>query len=129
MSRSIDGFFFGRYDIRGETTAEIQAGRFKVIELNGVSSEATNIYDPRGTLRAAYGSLFRQWELAFRIGAANRALGARATPALPLLGRLFQHFRPSGARWVGAAAQSTDPSPSGKPGGTTSPLSTPPPHR
>ena len=110
VSRSIDGFFFGRYDIRGETTAEMQAGRFKVIELNGVGSEATNIYDPRGTLWAAYGSLFRQWELAFRIGAANRALGARATPALPLLGRLFQHFRPSGARWVRPAAQSTDPS-------------------
>ena len=33
--------------------AEIQAGNFIVIELNGVSSEATNIYDPRGSLRAA----------------------------------------------------------------------------
>ncbi len=103
VSRSIDGFFFGRYDIRGDTMAEIRAGRFKVIELNGVSSEATNIYDPHGTLRAAYGTLFRQWELAFRIGAANRALGAPATRALLLLGRLFQHFRPSGARWMRAA--------------------------
>ncbi|MDE2795718.1 MAG: alpha/beta fold hydrolase [Gemmatimonadota bacterium] len=109
VSRSIDGFFFGRYDIRGETMADIQAGRFKVIELNGVSSEATNIYDPRGTLRAAYRTLFRQWELAFRIGAANRALGARATPALPLLGRLFRHFRPSGARWARPEAQSSSP--------------------
>ncbi len=106
VSRSIDGFFFGRYDIRGETMAEIQAGRFKVIELNGVSSEATNIYDPRGTLWAAYGTLFRQWELAFRIGSANRALGAPATPALPLVGRLFRHFRPSGARWARPAALS-----------------------
>ena len=99
VSLSIDGFFFGRYDIRGETISDIQDGRFKVIELNGVSSEATNIYDPRSTLWAAYRTLFRQWELAFRIGAANRALGARATPAPPLLGRLFRHFRPSGARW------------------------------
>jgi len=105
VSRSIDGFYFGRYDIRGETMAEIQAGKFIVIELNGVSSEATNIYDPRGSLRAAYGTLFRQWELAFRIGAANRALGAPATPALTLLGRLFGHFRPSGARWVRTGAQ------------------------
>ncbi len=109
VSRSIDGFFFGRYDIRGNSMEDIRAGRFKVIELNGVSSEATNIYDPRGTLRAAYGTLFRQWELAFRIGAANRALGAPATPARPLLGRLFQHFRPSGARWMRPAAQSADP--------------------
>ena len=81
-----------------------------MIELNGVSSEATNLYDPRGTLRAAYGTLFRQWEIAFRIGASNRARGARATPALPLLGRLFQHFRPSGARWGRPAAQIADAS-------------------
>ena len=110
VSRSIDGFFFGRYDIRADTMEEMQAGRFKVIELNGVSSEATNIYDPRGTLWNAYRTLFRQWDLAYRIGTANRALGAQATPALSLLRRLFQHFRPSGARWMRAAAQSTDPS-------------------
>ena len=105
--------------------AEIRAGRFKVIELNGVSSEATNIYDPRGTLWAAYRTLFRQWRLAFRIGAANRALGAPATPALPLLGRLFQHFRPSGARWMGATVHSADAS---RDAGPASSLSTPSRH-
>lgn len=99
MSSDIDGFFFGRYDIRGPTIEDIRAGRFKVIELNGVSSEATDIYDPRNTLRSAYAKLFHQWELAFRIGAANRAAGVRPTPALTLLGRLLRHFRPSGARW------------------------------
>ena len=102
VSRSIDGFHFGRYDIRGESMAEIRAGRFKVIELNGVSSEATNIYDPRGTLRGAYRTLFRQWELAFRIGAANRARGTRPTSAPVLIRSLFRHFRPSGARWTSA---------------------------
>ncbi len=104
VSRGIDGFLFGRYDIRGTTMEDIRTGRFKVIELNGVSSEATNIYDPRGTLRSAYRTLFRQWELAFRIGAANRARGARPTPAPTLLKRLFRHFRPSGARWAPQAA-------------------------
>ena len=99
VSRSIDGFYFGRYDIRGKTLDDIQAGRFKVIELNGVSSEATNIYDPRNTLFSAYGTLFRQWKLAFRIGAANRARGVEPSRLLPLLGRLVRHFRPSGARW------------------------------
>ena len=99
VSRSIDGFYFGRYDIRGPTMEDIQAGRFKVIELNGVSSEATNIYDSRNTLFAAYGTLFRQWTLAFRIGAANRARGVEPSRLLPLMGRLVRHFRPSGARW------------------------------
>ena len=99
LSRGIGGFYFGRYDIRGPSMEDIRAGRFKVIELNGVSSEATDIYDPGNTLRSAYATLFRQWELAFRIGAANQALGARPTPAPALLGRLLRHFRPSGARW------------------------------
>ena len=106
VSRSIDGFHFGRYDIRGQTIEDILAGRFKVIELNGVSSEATNIYDPRNTLFSAYRTLFRQWSLAFRIGVANRARGAQPTPLFPLLGRLLRHFGPSGARWANRAGVS-----------------------
>ena len=101
VSRGTDGFCFGRYDIRGDTLEDIQAGRFKVIELNGVSSEATHIYDPRGTLRSAYATLFRQWDLAFRIGAANRSRGVAPTPLPALLVQLLRHFRPSGARWRG----------------------------
>ena len=95
LSRGIEGFFFGRYDIRGATVPDMQAGRFKVIELNGVSSEATNLYDPRNTLRAAYATLFRQWTLAFRIGSANRARGARPTALWPLLRGVMTHFRNS----------------------------------
>ncbi len=103
VSRSIDGFHFGRYDIRGETIKDILAGRFKVIELNGVSSEATNIYDRRNSVFSAYRTLFRQWNLAFKIGVANRARGAQPTRLFPLLGRLLRHFRPSGARWTPTA--------------------------
>lgn len=93
-SRSVPGFYFGRYDVRGATLDDIRAGRFKVIELNGVSSEATHIYDPGNSLAAAYRTLFRQWELAFRIGAANRQR-LRAQPPGPLLvlRRLRHHLR------------------------------------
>lgn len=101
VSRGIEGFFFGRYDIRGRSVTDMQAGRFKVIELNGVSSEATNIYDPRNSLGAAYATLFRQWALAFRIGAANRASGERPTALGALLRALAAHFRYSvGSHWT-----------------------------
>ena len=93
VSRGIDGFFFGRYDIRSPSLAEMQAGRFKVVELNGVSSEATNLYDPGNSLPAAYGILFRQWALAFRIGSANRVRGEQPTPPGKLLRALVAHFR------------------------------------
>lgn len=92
ISRGVHGFYFGRYDVRGATLDDIRAGRFKVIELNGVSSEATHVYDPRNSVDTAYGTLFEQWSLAFRIGAANRKLGARPPNALAVLRRLRQHW-------------------------------------
>lgn len=78
VSRSFDGFYFGRYDVRAESLAAFQAGRFTVIELNGISSEATSIYDPRHSLWFGWRTLCRQWRIAFEIGAANRANGERA---------------------------------------------------
>ena len=77
MSRQYDGFWFGRYDLRAATVADLEAGLFRVVELNGISSEAAHIYDPRYSLFDAWRTLVRQWKLAFEIGSKNVALGAR----------------------------------------------------
>jgi hypothetical protein len=84
ISQRLDGFFIGRYDIRYSSAEDLRAGRnFQIIELNGAASEATSIYDSRNSLFAAYRTLFRQWELVFAIGAANRQHGCPPTaPAL-----------------------------------------------
>ena len=71
------GFYFGRFDIRTPSLTDFQAGRFSILELNGVSAEATHIYDPAVSFWKAYSVLFRQWRLAFQIGAANRTAGVR----------------------------------------------------
>lgn len=92
LSRGVQGFYFGRYDIRGASLDHLRAGRFKVVELNGVSSEATNVYDPRNSLLSAYRTLFRQWSLAFRTGAANRALGAKPPGPAPVARALARHL-------------------------------------
>lgn len=82
ISRGLNGFFIGRYDIRYADEGELRAGRrFTIIELNGAASEATSIYDSRHSLFAAYRTLFKQWDLVFAIGAANRARGASFTGA------------------------------------------------
>jgi hypothetical protein len=81
ISCGVPGFFVGRYDIRYVSEESLQAGRgFQIVELNGVSSEATNIYDPAYSLWKAYGTLFRQWEIIFAIGDQNRKRGLKATP-------------------------------------------------
>jgi membrane protein DedA with SNARE-associated domain len=76
ISQRLSGFYIGRYDIRFESEADLRAGKnLQIIELNGAASEATSIYDSRNSLFAAYGTLFRQWDLVFAIGAANRKRG------------------------------------------------------
>ncbi|MEO7274662.1 MAG: carboxylate--amine ligase [Vicinamibacterales bacterium] len=76
IAQAVDGFYFGRFDVRYADARELMAGRgFAIVELNGVTSEATHIYAPGATLAAAWGTLMRQWSLAFAIGAANRACG------------------------------------------------------
>jgi hypothetical protein len=77
VSRSFAGFYFGRYDVRAESVEAFQRGEFKVIELNGLTSEATSIYDPAHSLWFGWRMLCRQWRLAFEIAAANRARGVQ----------------------------------------------------
>jgi membrane protein DedA with SNARE-associated domain len=87
VSRGVPGFYIGRYDIRYESDEELRKGRgFSIIELNGAASEATSIYDARNSLFSGYRTLYRQWELVFTIGRANRDRGLR-TPSLIDLGR------------------------------------------
>jgi membrane protein DedA with SNARE-associated domain len=80
MSKSIPGFYIGRYDLRYASEDALREGRgFQIVEVNGVSSEATSIYDPTNSLRNAYRTLFRQWEIIFAIADENRARGLRPT--------------------------------------------------
>jgi hypothetical protein len=93
ISQGFEGFFFGRYDVRTPAPDDLKAGRnFKIIELNGVTSEATHIYDPELGLLDAWATLFEQWRIAFEIGARNRERGARPSTAGEIL-RLIRHYR------------------------------------
>jgi hypothetical protein len=79
LGRALPGFFFGRFDIRASSVEALRRGEFAVIELNGVLSEPTQIYDPSTNFALACRTLFRHWCVAFEIGAENRAMGAVPT--------------------------------------------------
>lgn len=93
ISRRYAGFYFGRYDIRAASIEDFRAGRFSVIELNGVAAEPAHIYDPRVNLWSAYAALARHWQLAFQIGAANRRLGAAPLSAGELVQLAWKRIR------------------------------------
>lgn len=93
VARTFEGFFFGRFDIRVPSREDFVAGRnMKIVELNGVTSEATHIYDPKFSLFDAYRVLFEQWRIAFEIGNVNRARGVRPTSVADLL-RMTREYR------------------------------------
>ena len=85
LSKGFEGFYFGRFDLRVPTIEAFKAGEnLRVIELNGVTSEATSIYDPKNSIFDAYKILFKQWRIAFEIGAQNRERGAKTTSLFAL---------------------------------------------
>jgi hypothetical protein len=79
ISRQIDGFYFGRFDIRCATLDDLYQGNIKVMELNGCGAEPAHIYDPQYSLFKAVKVLFVHWRTIFDIARENVRRGARYT--------------------------------------------------
>lgn len=54
----VSGYNFGRLDLRTDNVAGLQKGEFTVIEVNGISSLPTHMFDPKYTLLQAYNIFF-----------------------------------------------------------------------
>jgi hypothetical protein len=79
LARALPDFHFGRIDVRFGSLQALAAGEgFRVIEINGVGSEATHVWDPETRLLDAWRAQFFHYGAAFRIAAANRARGHRS---------------------------------------------------
>src|SRR4029079_14031531 len=80
------------FDVRYSDVEAFTAGRdLAIVELNGVTSESTDIYDPDGSLWSAYRTLFEQWRIIVAIGRANGQAGARTASIARLLGLAWSH--------------------------------------
>ncbi|EDY83969.1 SNARE associated Golgi protein [Verrucomicrobiia bacterium DG1235] len=76
FSRDVEGFHFGRYDLRVPSPEHLKRGEgIRVIELNGITSEPTNMYDPKHGPFFGWASLMRQWRLIFALAKENRLSG------------------------------------------------------
>jgi membrane protein DedA with SNARE-associated domain len=94
IAKHFDGFFFGRFDVRYADVGAFMDGHdFAIVELNGVTSESTNLYDPRGSIFSAYRILIQQWSVLFRIGDANRQRGHCPTSLASLAKLLWSQVR------------------------------------
>lgn len=94
IAQSVDGFYFGRFDVRYGDVGAFRAGNdLAIIELNGVTSESTNLYDPSRSLFAAYRILFHQWRILFQIGYENRQRGHASSSIFQLIADSLAYYR------------------------------------
>jgi len=96
IAKDVREFYFGRFDVRFASIADLQAGRnFAIVEINGAGAESTHIWDRKTTLRDAYAALMRQYAAMWEIGAINAARGFR--PAR--LRELYDAYRDEASLW------------------------------
>lgn len=94
IAKHFNGFFIGRFDVRYSSIEAFKRGEdLAIVELNGVTSESTNIYDPSRSLLQAYRTLSRQWSLLYAIGLANCRLGTKSPGIFALLRAVIAYYR------------------------------------
>jgi hypothetical protein len=76
MSKQIEGFYFGRFDLRCASVEDLYNGNVKVMELNGCGAEPAHIYHPGYSVFKAIGVLLNHWRNIFLIARANADRGA-----------------------------------------------------
>jgi len=75
LSKKIRGFYFGRYDLRCGTIADLENGRIKIVELNGCGAEPSHIYHPGYSLWNGINDLITHWQNLYRVSKENHQRG------------------------------------------------------
>lgn len=90
ITDDLDGFYYGRFDLRFSNTEQLMKGKFfSILEINGASAEAAHIWDRNTSLGEVYKTLFFQYKTLFNIGYLNRKNGYKP----PSIWQLFKAWR------------------------------------
>ena len=77
ISHQIEGFYFGRFDLRAASYDDLEKGKVQIVELNGCGAEPAHIYHPGYSFWRAVGVLIRHWHDIYVISRMNHAMGAQ----------------------------------------------------
>jgi len=74
LNSEIKGWYFGRIDLKYNTFDELlNSNNFKIIELNGIISEPTHIYDASsGSYFKALSEIKKHWKILYNIARTNK---------------------------------------------------------
>ncbi len=94
IAKPIEGFYFGRFDLRVSSLDDLYQGdNIKIMELNGTNSEPAHIYDPNMSLFEAYRVLFHHWGIIYRISSINHQNGVPFEPLWKTVNTVIQHIK------------------------------------
>ncbi len=90
---NIDGFHYGRFDLRVKSIDDLYLGKnIKIMELNGVSADPGHIFDPNYKLFKAYKDVASHWKILANISIAQQKLGIKPISGKILWPILKKHF-------------------------------------
>jgi hypothetical protein len=76
ISKSIKGFYYGRYDIKCNSIEELKLGiNFSIVELNGAGAEPAHIYQPNYSFFKAQRDIFKHYSMLCAISMENAKTG------------------------------------------------------
>ena len=76
ISHQINGFFYGRYDLKCTTIEDLKEGNFfSILELNGVGAEPAHIYQPGFSFWKAQKVIFHHFNIMQKIAAIQHKKG------------------------------------------------------
>lgn len=76
ISLPIEGFYYGRYDLRCHSLGDLYRGEtIRVMELNGAGAEPAHIYQPGFSLWEGWRTLLRHWHILYTISRENHRRG------------------------------------------------------
>lgn len=91
----IPDFYYGRIDLKTKSIDALLNKDLKVLEVNGVNSEPSHIYDTKTKIKDAYKDLFWHMDMMFKISQQNRELKGLKTASfkeiLIDIYRLYSH--------------------------------------
>ena len=91
ITSQIDGLYYGRYDLKCSSLEALKEGKdIVIIEINGVCSEPTHIYDSQKTSYfRALRDILKHWNIIYKISKANRKRGIDCMPTKEMIQRFW----------------------------------------
>lgn len=92
LSKDINGFYYGRYDIKAESFNDLETGKnIEIIELNGVFGCPNHAWSPMFTSAERKKTLIEHWDIVCKISIQNHQINK--VPYMPFKTGIKQLFK------------------------------------